>query len=341
MSRRDATIYDVAKQAGVSVATVSRVLNEPSRVLADTRKRVLDAIAALQFVPKASAVAHARQQFKKIGVIAPFFTQPSFMQRLRGVSAVLSGHHYELVIYAIESSEELDAYIDMLATSKRLDGLIVLCLTLSPASAARLSESGIPVCFVEKEMDGFDSVVVDNYRGGRLAAEYLWKQGYRRPGFVGEASSRVFAVPATDERLAGFRDFFTSQGVAVDEGHIWVGEFTEELVDLGVERIITQAGRPDCVFASSDMIAVRLMKLTARYGLRAPENYGVIGFDDLDIAEHLNLSTVNQYLDESGRLAAEMILDRLKKPDRAPRKVVVPLKVMERDSAGVATPVQQ
>jgi len=340
MLKRDATIYDVAKHAGVSVATVSRVLNEPSRVLADTRKRVQDAIVSLQFVPKATAVAHARQQFKKIGVIAPFFTQPSFMQRLRGVSAVLSGHHYELVVYAIESSEELDAYIDMLATSKRLDGLIVLCLTLSQASATCLAESGIPVCFVEKEMDGFDSVVVDNYRGGRLAAEYLWRQGYRRPGFVGEASSRVYAVPATDHRLAGFCDFFTEQGVTVEEGHIWVGEFTEELVDRGVEKILAPAERPDCIFASSDMIAIRLMKLNARYRLRAPEDYGVIGFDNLDIAEYLNLSTINQYLDESGRLAAEMILDRLKKPERAPRKVVVPLKVMERDSTGNRMPVQ-
>ncbi len=341
LPRKDATIYDVAHHAGVSVATVSRVLNEPSKVLADTRKRVLDAINELQFIPKAMAVAHARKQFKKIGVIAPFFTQPSFMQRLRGVSAVLSGQHYELVVYAIESSKELEEYIDMLVSSKRVDGLIALCLNMSPASIAQLESVGIPVCFVETDVERSDSVIVDNYRGGRMAAEHLYSKGYRRPGFVGEASSREFAVPATDLRLRGFKDFFNEQGVAVEDRNIWLGEFTETNVDDGIERILSGAQRPDCVFTSSDMIAIRLLRIAARFDILAPRDIGVIGFDDLDFTEYLNLSTVSQFLDESGRLAAEMILDRLKQPEREVRKVIVPLRVMDRDSAGALVPAKK
>ncbi|HBG37393.1 MAG TPA: LacI family transcriptional regulator, partial [Treponema sp.] len=100
MIAKNPTIYDVARLAGVSSATVSRVLNEPSKVQPEKRKRVVDAITRLNFTPKAQAVANSRQQYKKIGVIAPFFTQPSFMQRLRGVSEILSNEHYELVLYA-------------------------------------------------------------------------------------------------------------------------------------------------------------------------------------------------------------------------------------------------
>lgn len=334
MGSRIPTIYDVARKAGVSSATVSRVLNEPSRVQPDKRKRVLEAISDLNFTPKAEAVAHARQQYKKIGVIAPFFTQPSFMQRLRGVSSVLSGQHYELVVYAIESTKELEEYVDMLASSKRIDGLVVLCLNMSPEILETLKKTGLPVCFVESDVPGFDSVVVDNYRGGRIAAEFFYGRGYRRPGFIGEASQREYAIPATDLRLNGFRDFFNEKGVEFAQQNVWLGEFTEEKVDEGIDSILGQRERPDCIFSSSDMIAIRLQRIAHQRGIHIPSDVAVVGFDDLDIADYVNLSTVSQSLDESGKLAAEMVLDRLRRPDREVRKVMVQLNVIDRDHTG-------
>lgn len=335
MADRSSTIYDVASKAGVSPATVSRVLNEPSRVHADKRKLVLDAIAELKFIPKADAVAHARLQYKKIGVIAPFFTQPSFMQRLRGISSILSRHHYELVIYAIESTKELEEYVDMLASSKRLDGLIVLCLNLREESIATLQTAHLPVCFVESDVKGFDSVVVENYQGGRMAGEFFYNRGFRKPGFIGEASHREFAVPATDLRLKGYMDYFSEKGVTVADENIWIGEFTEEKIEEGIRGTLLRENRPDCIFTSSDMIAIRIKKITANYGFSIPQDFALLGFDDLDIAEYLNLSTICQSLDESGKLAAEMVLERLKDPSRSPRKMIAPLKVKNRDLSGV------
>lgn len=332
MSNKPATIYDVAQKAGVSPATVSRVLNEPSRVQVERRKKVLAAIEELHFTPKAEAVALARSMYKKIGVIAPFFTEPSFMQRLRGVSKVLSGQHFELVVYAIESSKELDEYIDMLVSSKRVDGLIVLCLNLSDESIAKLARTTMPVCFVESDVPDFDSVVVDNYRGGQLAAEFFYNAGYKTPGFIGEASLRSYAIPATDFRLHGYVDFFSKKDISVAEDHVWLGEFTEEKVDEGVLKLFSGPRVPDCVFTSSDMIALRLMKTVHERAISLPSNFALLGFDDLDIAGFVNLSTVSQSLDESGILAAEMILDRLKNPKREVRKVLVPLKLIERAS---------
>lgn len=329
------TIYDVAKKAGVSPATVSRVLNEPSRVQPEKRKLVLEAISVLKFTPKAEAVAHARQQYKKIGVIAPFFTQPSFMQRLRGVSSVLSGQHYELVVYAIESTKELEEYVDMLASSKRIDGLVVLCLNMRPESIHTLKQTGIPVCFVESDVPDFDSVVVDNYRGGRIAAEFLYARGCKRPGFIGEASQREYAIPATDLRLKGFRDFFSEHNINIDAKHVWLGEFVEDKVDDGIATILDESVKPDGIFTSSDMIAIRLSRIAHQRGIRMPSEVAVVGFDDLDIADYVNLSTVSQSLDESGKLAAEMVLDRLRSPGREVRKVMVPLRVIDRDRTGV------
>lgn len=332
MNKKNPTIYDVAITAGVSPATVSRVLNEPFKVNDEKRKKVLEAIEALQFVPKADAVANARQSYKKIGIIAPFFTQPSFMQRLRGIASVLSGHHYELVVYAIESCEELNAYIDMLVTNNRVDGLIVLCLKLTDESAHKLRKSGLPVCFVEIEMDGFDSVIVKNSEGGEMAAKHLYECGYRNPGFLGEQSKREYAVPATELRLAGFSSFFEKKMISVDANNIWMGEFTEEKLDEGINALLGQEKKPDCVFASSDLIAIRLIKNAAKYNIHIPKDMAVIGFDNLDIAEFTSLTTVCQNLDESGKIAAELIIERIRNKNRSPRSIVMQLSVKKRDT---------
>jgi LacI family transcriptional regulator len=334
MAQNVATIYDVARKAEVSPATVSRVLNEPSKVNVEKRNAVLAAIASLHFVPKAAAVANARQSYKKIGVIAPFFTQPSFMQRLRGISNVLSGRHYEIVVYSIESQEELLEYIDMLTGSRRVDGLIVLCLKLSDLMLDRLRESGISVCFVESNVDGFDSVIIDNENSGKLAAEFLYSKGYRRPGFVGEASNKTYAVPATEDRLRGFLKFFGRQGIAVSKKHIWLGEFTDEKVDDGISALLSQNTLPDCILTSSDLIAIRFMKIAAQKNIKVPDDIAVVGFDNLDFTEYLNLTTVNQELDESGKTAAELILDRQKDKTRKERKVHIQVKVIERATTG-------
>ncbi len=330
MSLRMPTIYDVAVLAGVSAATVSRVLNEPSKVHSEKRKNVQEAINALKFIPKADAVAHARRQYKKIGVIAPFFTQPSFMQRLRGISTVLSGHHYELVMYAIESKKELEEYVDMLAFNSRVDGLIVLCLNIKNEGIAALMDAALPVCFVESDVSGFDSVIVDNYKGGWMAGAFLYGQGFTVPGFIGEFSHQDFAIPAADLRLKGYSDFFAQKGIQVKTENICLGPFPEENSNSGMQKILSRKDRPDCIFASSDMIAIRLMRIALQKGIAIPKELGLIGFDDLDIAEYLNLSTVSQSLDESGRLAAEMVLDRINDPSREIRKVTVMQKVMNR-----------
>jgi LacI family transcriptional regulator len=337
MPMNAATIYDVAKKARVSPATVSRVLNEPSKVNAGKRDMVLAAIASLHFIPKASAVANARQSYKKIGVIAPFFTQPSFMQRLRGISSVLSGRHYEIVVYSIESQEEMLEYIDMLSGSRRVDGLIVLCLEPTDTMLLKLRESELPVCFVESNKEGFDSVSIDNEDGGKCAAEFLFNKGYRKPGFVGESSNKTYAVPATEERLRGFTNFFEKQGISVLTNNTWLGELTDEKVDEGISGLLSQEDLPDCILTSSDLIAIRVMKLAKIKGIRIPEDIALVGFDNLDFTEYLNLTTVSQELDESGRTAAELILERQKDPGRTARKVHIQLRVIERATTGTKT----
>ncbi|HAF86065.1 MAG TPA: LacI family transcriptional regulator, partial [Sphaerochaeta sp.] len=327
MTPKQSTIYDVAKLAGVSPTTVSRAINSPSMVNKERRSRILYAIEELQFVPKAEAVAKARQHLMKIAVIAPFFTESSFMERLKGISSVLSDHHYELVIYSVQSSEGLQGYIDLMVGSKRVDGLISLCMNLDDSIIDKLRNSAIPVCFVETEVEGFDSVVIRNGKGGSMVAEFLYENGYRTPGYVGEASLRAYAARSTEQRLEGFSSYFATKGIEVERRNIWLGENLPDVSTAGIYRLLDRPDRPDCIFASSDTLAIRTIKCAVQLGITVPDELGVVGFDDIEMAEFVNLTTINQSLEDSGVQAAEMVLQRIKEPNRPARKSLIDLKL--------------
>jgi len=328
------TIYDVAEKAGVSPTTVSRVLNTPEKVAEKKRLQVLEVIKELNFVPKADAVINARKSYKKIGVIAPFFTQPSFMERLRGVTEVLADEHYELVIYSIDTSEDLTNYVSSLVVQNRVDGLILLCVNLNDRMLEYLRKASFPVCFVELPVDDFDCIVVDNKRGGGMAAEYFYTHGCRNPGFIGEKSILDYAVPATEDRFAGFKKYFASKGITIQPENVWISEFTENKLDEGITGFLNQPVHPDCVFCSSDVIAARFLYMVQQKGLNCPEKIKVIGFDDIAISQYMGLSSINQHLADSGREAAHLILERLKNPERSPVAVRLPLHIAERMTTG-------
>ncbi|MCR5763830.1 MAG: LacI family transcriptional regulator [Treponema sp.] len=329
---KPSTIYDVARLAGVSSATVSRVLNEPDKVGEDKRLKVLNAIKELNFVPKADAVANARKSYRKIGVIAPFFTQPSFMERLRGIARVLAPEHYELVIYSIDSTEDLNNYVSTMVTTRRVDGLIFLCVHLERFVLDLLHDAEFPVCFVENDLDNFDCVNIHNLLGGQKAAQFLYEQGCRRPGFIGEQSRLSYAVSATEDRFRGFKFYFANQGIVIQPEHVWIGEFTDQQLDKGIADFLAAKTLPDCVFCSSDLIAARFVHLAREAGILVPKDIKVLGFDNVDISGYIGLSTVNQNLDMSGKAAADLVLARMKEPSRPVVNMNVPLDIIERET---------
>lgn len=334
----NSTIYDVAIKAGVSVSTVSRVLNEPGKVNKEKRDKVLEAIEELHFVRKAEAVANARQTYKKIGVIAPFFTEPSFIQRLRGISSVLSSKHYELVLYTIDSKEELDSYIDMLVSSRRVDGLIVLCMEPGDENIKKLKNSGLPVCFVENDIQSFDCVVVENKNAGKSVAKYFYNRKFKNPCFIGDAANESYAVPSTLQRLEGFKEFFENKNICIPESNILYAQKNEN-IDL-IQKLFQSSSMnlPDCIFASSDMLALKIIQQAIQNGIKIPENIELIGFDNIDSSQYMNLSTVDQRLDESGKVAAELVLDKIKDPQRVCRKIHIEFEIIERGTTGCKEP---
>lgn len=329
------TIYDVASRAGVSIATVSRALNAPQTVNAATLQRIQDAIDELGFIPKAEATARARRIHRQIGVLAPFFMHyPSFTQRLRGVAGALLDSGFELVVYNVDTPEHVRGYLHSLPITRRLDGLLIISLMLDDQEAQRLVQHRLPTVLIEGTHPALAAVEIDNVSGGEMAAAYLMAKGHRCIGFVGgDRQLPGYAIGTSELRLRGFRAALAQQGLTPRLAGFAPRTATHEEARLQALDLLQQPERPTAIFAGNDTLALGVLKAAREMKLRVPEDVAVLGFDDADFAEYIGLSTVSQSLEESGRLAVEMLLPMLAEPARMNRHVQLPLKVVERETA--------
>jgi DNA-binding LacI/PurR family transcriptional regulator len=333
MGKQSPTIYDVAKSAGISIATVSRVLNEPQKVNEETRNLVLKAIDELGYVPKAEAHARAMHGNRRIGVITPSLTGQSFVQRLRGVASVLKDTKYELVIYAVESAAKFNRYMETLPINHYLDGLIILSLQFNERFAQSLVDNELETVVVEYPQALLSSVEIDNVQGGRVAADYLVQKNYRSIGFVGDTYVPEFGSQPNTLRLEGFRSRLLELGIMIAEDDLLIAPYDFETTFRKAKQYLSRADHPRAIFASTDLQGIAVLKAARALGQRVPEDIAVIGFDDLDIADYTGLTTVCQHLDESGKIAAELLIARINQTDRPLQHVHLPVSVIERESA--------
>jgi LacI family transcriptional regulator len=329
------TIYDVAARAGVSIATVSRALNAPQTVNATTLQRIQQAIDELGFVPKAEASARARRTHRQIGVLAPFFMHyPSFTQRLRGVASALLDTGFELVVYNVDTPEHARSYLHTLPITHRLDGLLIISLMISDQEAMRLVHHRLPTVMIEGTNSQLAAVEIDNIGGGALAADYLVAKGHRCIGFVGgDRQLPGYAIGTSALRFRGFTAALEHHAITPILPEFTPRSATHEEARLQAQDLLQRRDRPTAIFAGNDTLALGVLKAAREAGLSVPGDLAVLGFDDADFAEYIGLSTVSQSLEESGRLAVEMLLSMLSEPTRMNRHVQLPLKVIERDTA--------
>jgi DNA-binding LacI/PurR family transcriptional regulator len=327
------TIYDVAKHAGVSITTVSRMLNAPQKVNPETREKILTAIDALDFVPKAEARARAMQRSRRIGVISPFFTAPSFIQRLRGIAETLSPENHELVIYTVDSDDHLQGYLSSLPLTGNLDGLIILSLPVNNDQVRRLIDHGLPTVLTEYPHPKLNCVEIDDVEGGHMAASYLLGKGHRRIAFLGDTDLPEYAIHPVSLRLNGFRQALKKARVRLPEIFVRLAPYSQEQTRQVAKELLNLPEPPTAIFAATDFQALGVLKAARQLDVKVPEQLAVIGFDDLDMAEYADLTTISQHLDESGRLAVEILLAQIASPSRPPRHVKLPLTLIERQTA--------
>jgi LacI family transcriptional regulator len=332
MSINHPTIYDVAKTAEVSIATVSRVLNSPHQVSEATRQKVLQAIKELNFVPKAEASVRAKKRIGRIGVLTPFLTAPSFVERIEGIAHALHGTEYELIVYSVRNAQQLQHYLDMFSAARRLDGLIILSLPINEDSLRQVIANTIQVVSIEVPNDLCCNITVDNVGGGRLAAQHLLQKGYRRCAYMGEIIDPMNDTGNCEKRLRGFREELQRADVQLPDDYIRLFslsiedavEHTNELLDLPTP--------PQAIFTYSDMYAIGVMKALRIRKLHAPDDLAIVGFDNIHSADFMELSTVDQNLEESGRLAVEFLMSRLAGKSRAIQNIELQIRLQERST---------
>jgi DNA-binding LacI/PurR family transcriptional regulator len=327
------TIYDVARRAGVSITTVSRMLNAPDKVNPITREKVLAVIDELGFVPKAEARARAMQHTGRIGVICPFFTAPSFIQRLRGIAETLSPGNYELIIYTVDSNDHLQGYLSSLPLTGNLDGLIILSLPIGDSEARRLIDHHLPTVLIEYPHPKMNCVEIDDVGGGRMAAAYLLEKGHERIAFLGDTNLPEYAIHPVSFRLTGFRQVLKKARIKLPDTFVRLAPYSQEQTRQAAKELLNLPDPPTAIFAATDFQALGVLRAARQLNIKVPEQLAVIGFDDLDIAEYVDLTTISQHLDESGRLAVEILLTQIKSPSRPPKHVKIPLTLIERQTA--------
>jgi DNA-binding LacI/PurR family transcriptional regulator len=335
------TLRDVATRAGVSKATASRVLNGNVRVDPETRDRVLAAIAELDYTPSATAQRLSSGRTLTISVVTSYLTRPQAAERLRGVDAVLGDSEFDQVIYNVETIDKRDQYLRGLARAQRTDGLLVISLPLRDDDVERLSSAAIPVVVVDAHapaVEGLPHVVGDDIEGGQLATSHLLDLGHRRIGYLGDEFDNPFGFTSSRHRFTGYERALAAAGLEVGRSCVALGAHSRYEARELAAQLLSLPDRPTAIFAASDTQALGVISAAHEAGLRVPDDLSVVGYDDIEIADYLGLTTVRQGLFESGRIGAELLLAEIRERSGAPVSVVLPPEIVVR---GTTAPLKE
>lgn len=327
------TVHDVARHAGVSIATVSRALNGRSRISAETRERVLEIASSLGYQPNDLARSLAGMATQTIALLLPDITNPFFPELVKGVQTLADERgHLLLLCHNADDGAKARADIAMLRR-KKVDGILLVAGTLRGRGIAEAT-SGVPTVVLDRRVPGLrsDLVTVDHRAGARLAVEHLLGLGHRRIAHVTGPSG----VSSSKERLTGWEAALRAAGIEPDSGLVVRGDFLEDGGYAAGHALLERGVEFTAAFAANDLTAIGLMTSLTEAGLRVPADVSVVGFDGIHLAAYTAppLTTVAQPIFDLGRRAAELLLERLIDGHTEPRTVVLGTKLVERGSTG-------
>ncbi len=299
------TICHVAERAGVGVGTVSRVLNGSANVRGTTRDRVLQAIEELDYRPSHAARQLATSKTLTLGVLLPFLTRSFFVEVLRGIEQVLARTPYHLVIYNAETPQRRAYYFEEMPFLGRVDGLLIISLALYDQDVARLAAAELPVVQVDEYHPAVSGIQGNNVAGGRMLVQHLLELGHRRIAYIcDEPDNRT-----NGERLRGYRHALEGWGVPLRPEYVrGSGEYSRTAAIRLTYELLRAPEPPTAIFAMSDMMAMGTLEAAQSAGVPVPGQLAVAGYDDMDLASYLGLTTVRQPMIEMGRQGIELLL---------------------------------
>jgi LacI family transcriptional regulator len=325
------TIKEVAAQAGVSVATISRVINGKGPVRESTSRRVMETAQAMRYAPHGAARSLSMRRTHTVGLLLPDLHGEFFSEVIRGIDAEARRSGYHLLVSGFHSDqEEMSAVFR--AVRGRVDGLIVMSPEREATALCSQLPAGVPVVLLNSTSDGAGAITIDNYGGAYAMVRHFVAHGHRRIAFLKGPEKNADA----SERLRGYRQAMLHlAGECTPEMEI-DGDFTEHGGYQGARRVLTLSRRPTAVFAANDAMAIGTLIAFREASARVPEDIALAGFDDIPIARYVSppLTTVNVAIAALGRRAFELLEQRLTHSEEETQREILPTTLVIRESCG-------
>lgn len=334
-----ATLKDVAREADVSVSTVSRAFNNPDKVRRPTRERVREAADKLGYKPSRVARRLRLQEGKAnlIGLIIPDIQNPFFAEVARGVEDVARDHNYAVIFSnSDEDPDKQKLALDTLRTED-VDGVIVPPVSLDDAAVQHFAESSIPIVCVDRRIEDLrlDTILSDNRQGAYEAVTHLIELGHERIAFIGG----IARISTLTERREGYEAALRDHDLPVDPTLVREGELHRERGKDHTEALLDLDRPPTALFTGNNLTTLGALSALNEHDLRVPEDVALVGYDDIPWAGALNPppTIIDQPSYEMGHRAAELLLQRFEEPDRSPTVVTLQPKLVVRQSCGATS----
>ena len=325
------TIKDVAKAAGVSYATVSRVINEQS-VSAEKRARVTHAIRELGYVVNTSARSLAGGNTRIVGVLAPHLGNEYVSQILQGIDTALREHDYDLMLYTTQQRADKEARYTQALANGMIDGVLLLVPFYPDKYLATLRGQRFPHVVIDQNENTGSSpkVTANNYQGAQAATRYLLELGHRRIGFL----QGIPEIASTHERFLGYQQVLAEYGLEVDMQLVKEGHFDQQRSFAAATKLLALPEPPTAIFATNDASGIGVLQAARHADVRVPKDLSIIGFDDVPRASHTYpaLTTVHQPLIEMGKTAVSLLLQYIAHPERAVQHITFDTHIVVRDT---------
>lgn len=332
------TLEDVAKQAGVSRSTVSRVVNNLPNVREEVRARVLGVIEKTGYHPNAAARTLASQRSWVIGLVLPhsvsfFFTDPYYPHLTKGIAQACNQHDYTLALFLVDSKKDEETIFSRVCRRGLLDGVVVQSGHHGDQGIiGRLIDAKMPLVVLGRPFrsDNVTYVDIDNVNASYYAVSHLARLGRRRIGTIaGPANSTVGL-----DRMEGYRKALVDRGLDVDESLINEGDFTEAGGYYAMQKLLP--AKPDAIFAASDVMAIGAIHAVHEAGLKVPDDIAFVGFDDLPLAplSDIQLTTVRQPVVQFGIRAVETLIDEIENGSTPPHRIIMDTELVIRQTCG-------
>jgi LacI family transcriptional regulator len=327
-----ATIYDIAKEAGVSIATVSKVINGKGRISSETRSAIFAIMERFDFQPSVIASALTGKRTFTLGLLVPDVSNPFFAEIARAIED--RGHQlgYSVVMCNTDNKDEkVERYISLLL-QKSVDGIIIATGIEKKEILEQLLARGIPVVLIAREMPlvAVETVIVDDYAGGSMAANHLLQLGHTEIAILAESRK----VSSSRERMRGFRQTMVDTGLTFNEKWLKICDYKVEDGKKNALELLQEAIRPSAIFSCNDLLAVGALQAAKELQISVPSELSIISFDNTILASVSNppLTTIAQPMEQMGKLAVDMIVEDIKDDNRAKQRIVFCPELLIRES---------